>query len=127
MTAHDINDALPSIDVTVRSRALRYRRSCLLSEVTCNPVVNHPISECLGHGLKTYLPCDAFYTSELHSYRGLHWILALRKPPQPVEELNSVPFFPEFFLPFFMQRDYSKFHNAGWAKLNCHKCLSLNE
>ena len=91
MTARGINDAL---DVTVRSRALRYRRSCLLSEVACNPVVYHPISECLRHGLKTYLPFDTFYTSAPHSYRGLRWILALRKPLQPVEELISVAFFP---------------------------------
>jgi len=28
MTARGINDALASLDATVRSRALRYRRSC---------------------------------------------------------------------------------------------------
>ena len=39
MTARGINDALASLDMTVRSRALRYRRSCLLSEVAYNPVV----------------------------------------------------------------------------------------
>ena len=94
MTAHGIIDALASLDVTVRSRSLRYRRSCLLSEVAYNPVVYPQISECLRHGWKTYLPFDTFYTSAPHSYRGLCWILALRKPLQPVEELISVPFIP---------------------------------
>jgi len=118
MTAHGIIGALALIDVTVRSRALRYRHSCLLSEVACNPVVYHPISECLRYGLRTYLPCDTFHTSAPHSYRGLLWTLALCKPLQPVEELISVP----FFLAFVMQRDYSKFHDAGWARLRYHKC-----
>jgi len=101
MTARGINDALASLDLTVRSRTLRYRRSCLLSEVAWNPVVYHPISECLRHGLKTYLPFDTFYTSAPHSYTGLCWTLALRKPLQPVEELISVPFFPWVFLRVF--------------------------
>ena len=94
MTAHGRNDALALLDVTVRSRALCYRRSCLLSEVAYNPVVYPLISECARHGLKTYLPFDTFYTSAPYSYRGLGWILALRKPLQPVEELISEPFFP---------------------------------
>jgi len=95
MTARGIHDdALASLDVTVRSRALRYRRSYLLSEVAYTPVVYPLISECLRHGLKTYLPFDTSYTSALYSYRGLCWILALRKPRQPVDELISVPFFP---------------------------------
>ena len=101
MTAGGINDALASLDVTVRSRALRYRRSCLLSEVACNPVVYHPISECLRHGLKTYLPCDTFYTSAPHSYTGLCWTLALRKPLQPVE-LISESFFSLSFSSRFL-------------------------
>ena len=89
MTARGINDALASLDLTVRSRTLRYRRSCLLSEVAWNPVVYHPISECLRHGLKTYLPFDTFYTSAPHSYTGLCWTLALRKPLQPVELISE--------------------------------------
>jgi len=101
MTAHGIIDALASLDVTVRSRSLRYRRSCLLSEVAYNPVVYHPISECLRHGLKTYFPYNTFYISAPHSYRGLCWILALRTPLQPVEEFISVPFFPCVFLRVF--------------------------
>ena len=101
MTARSIINALASLDAIVRSRALRYRRSCLLSEIACNPVAYHPISECLRHGLKTYLPCDTFYTSAPHSYRGLYRTLAFRKPLQPVEELISVPLFPEFFFAFF--------------------------
>jgi len=94
MTARGINDALASLDVTVRSRVLRYRRSCLLSAVAYNPVVYTLISECLRHGLKTYLPFNTFYTSAPHSYSGLFWLLALRNPLQPVEELISVLFFP---------------------------------
>jgi len=86
MAARGTIDALASLDVTVRLRALRYRRSCLLSEVACNPVVYQPISECLRHGLKTYLPCNTFYTSAPHSYRGLCRTLALHKPLQPVKE-----------------------------------------
>jgi len=99
MTARGINDALALLDVTVRLRTLRYRRLCLLSKVACNPVVYHLISECLRHGLKICLPCDTFYTSAPHSYRGLCWILAPRKPLQPVVELISVPFFPWVVLP----------------------------
>jgi len=34
---------------------------------SCNPVVYPLISECLRHGLKTYLPFDTFYTSAPHS------------------------------------------------------------
>jgi len=67
-------------------------------------------------------PFDTFYTSAPYSYRDLCWILILRKPLQPVEESISVPFFPWILLPFFVQQDYSKFHDAGWAKLNYHKC-----
>jgi len=46
---------------------------------------------------ENYLPCNTFYTSAPHSYRGLCRTLALRKPLQPVEELISVPFFPWVF------------------------------
>jgi len=108
MTAHGIHDALVSLDVSVRSKALRYQRLCLLSKVACNPVVYHLISERLRHGLKTYLPCDTFYTSAPHSYRGHCWILALCKPLQPVEELISVPFFSLSFSSRFLRSEITR-------------------
>jgi len=64
MTARGINDALALLDVTVRWRALRYRHSWLLSAVGYNPVVYHPILECLRHGLKAV--CLAIHFVQAH-------------------------------------------------------------